>query len=110
MTSDELVKLQHLSLKLHTLYLEKRLIMFIFSIENSPGSMEGSSSRQMTPELENKALSGKYMQSKGHTEPYKTALKTYKRYVVGSMVTDTHTHTYTHTQNDHRNPCACAKG
>ena len=94
MTSDELVKLQHQSLKLHTLYLEKRLVMFIFSIENSPGSMEGSSSRQMTPELENKALSGNYIQSKGHKEPYKTALETYKRYVAGSVVTHTHIHTH----------------
>ena len=62
--------------------------MFIFSIENSPGSVKGSRSRQMTPELENKALSGKY---KGHKEPYKTVLETYKRYVAGSVVTDTHT-------------------
>jgi hypothetical protein len=46
--------------------------MFILSIENSPGSVEGSGSTQMTPKLENKAFSGKftqYIQSKRHKEP-----------------------------------------
>jgi hypothetical protein len=33
--------------------------MFILSIENSPGSIEGSDSTQMTPKLENKAFIGK---------------------------------------------------
>jgi hypothetical protein len=56
--------------------------MYIFSIENSPGSVEGSGSTQMTPKLENKALSGKstqYIQSKRHKESYNTALETCKR-------------------------------
>jgi hypothetical protein len=56
--------------------------MFILSIESSPGSVEGSGCTQMTPELENKAFSGKstqYIQSKRHKEPYNTALETSKR-------------------------------
>jgi hypothetical protein len=36
--------------------------MFILPIENSPGSVEGSGSTQMTPKLENKAFSGKSTQ------------------------------------------------
>jgi hypothetical protein len=53
--------------------------MFILSIANSPGSMEGSGCTQMMPELENKAFSSKsteYIQSKCRKEPYNTALKT----------------------------------
>jgi hypothetical protein len=56
--------------------------MFFLSIESSPGSMEGSGCKQMMPELENKAFSGKstqYIQSKRHKEPYNTAFETSKR-------------------------------
>ena len=43
------------------------------------GSMEGSSCTQMTPELGNKAFSGKstqYIQSKHGKQPYKTVFET----------------------------------
>jgi hypothetical protein len=56
--------------------------MFILSIENSPGSVEGSGSTQMMPNVENKAFSGKptqYIQLKRHKESYNTALETFKR-------------------------------
>jgi hypothetical protein len=47
---------------------------------------------QMTPELENKAFSGKsteYIQSKRHKESYNTAFETFQtNYVAGSAVTD----------------------
>jgi hypothetical protein len=63
--------------------------MFIFSIENSRGSVEGSSSTQMTPKVENKVLSGKstqYIQSKRRMEPYNTAVETCKRGTVFARV------------------------
>jgi hypothetical protein len=65
----------------HTLYIEKSPLMFILSIENLPGSVEGSGSMQITPKLENKAFSGKstqYVQSKHHKETCDTALETSK--------------------------------
>ena len=40
--SDESVNLQELSLKLHTLYLEKSPVLFILSIKNFSESVEGS--------------------------------------------------------------------
>ena len=73
----ESVNLQELSLNLHTLYLEKSPGLFILSIENFSESMEGSSYKQMTPKLENKAFSAKstqYMGVKCHKEPYNTSL------------------------------------
>jgi hypothetical protein len=50
--------------------------MFILSIENSPGSVEGSGSiAQITPKLENKAFSGKPTQYIQLKRPYNTAIE-----------------------------------
>ena len=79
---DESVNLQELSLKQHTLYLEKSPVLFVLSIENFSESVEGRGCKQMTPKLENKAFSAKstqYIGLKHHKEPYNTSLNTYKR-------------------------------
>ena len=55
----ESANLQELSLKLHTLYLEKSPVLFVLSIKNFSESMEGSGGKQMTPKLENKVFSAK---------------------------------------------------
>ena len=80
--------------------------MFILSIKNSPGSVEGSGYQQMMPKLENIVFSAKstqYVQLKRHKEPYNTAFETYKRGLHGNRI-------HTHTQNDYRTPRACTKG
>ena len=79
---DESVNLQELSLKQHTLYLEKSSVLFVLSIENFSESVEGSGCKQMTPKLENKAFSAKstqYIGLKYHKEPYNTSHNAYKR-------------------------------
>ena len=57
--SDELVILWELSLDMHPLRIEKKLLLSLSSIERSLGSKEGGSDRQIMPELLNKAFSVK---------------------------------------------------
>ena len=57
--SDELVVLWELSLDVHTLRVEKKLLLSLLSIKRSLGSKEGGSDWQMMPELLNKAFSTK---------------------------------------------------
>ena len=62
-----------LSLKLHTLYLEKSPLLFILFIENMSESIEGSGCKQMMPKVENEAFSAKstqYVCLKYHKESY----------------------------------------
>ena len=46
--SDESVNLQEVSLKLHTLYLEKSPVLLVLSIENFSESVESNGCKQMT--------------------------------------------------------------
>ena len=66
--SGESVNLQELSLKLHTLYLEKSPVLFIPSIKNFSENVEGSGCKQMTPK------STQYIGLKCHKEPHNTSL------------------------------------
>ena len=68
-------------MKVHTLYLERSPLLFIFSIEVLSESVEGSD-WQMMLKLENKAFSAKstqYIRLKRLKEPYNTLFETYKR-------------------------------
>ena len=62
--SDKLVVLWELSLDMHTLRVEKKLLLSLLSIERSLGSKEGGGDRQMMPELLNKAFLVKATQQK----------------------------------------------
>ena len=55
--SDEPVVLLDLSLTIHTLYVEKKPLLSLLSIESSTGSEEGSRDQQMMPKLLNEAFS-----------------------------------------------------
>ena len=69
---SESVHLQELSLKLHTLYLEKSPVLFVLSIKNFSENVEGSGYKQRKPKLENKAFSVKptqYIGLKRYKEP-----------------------------------------
>ena len=57
--SDELVVLCELSLDMHTLCVEKKLLLSPLFIKRSLGSKEGSGDQQMMPEPLNKAFSVK---------------------------------------------------
>ena len=73
------IVLYKLLLKLHTLYLEDSPLIFIMSIENSSGSIEG---KWMMAELENKvfpAKSARCIPFKHHKEPCNNALETCKQ-------------------------------
>ena len=48
-----------LSLDMHTLRVENKLLLSLLSIERSLGSREGGSDQQMTPELLNEVFSAK---------------------------------------------------
>jgi hypothetical protein len=60
--SDEPVVMLDHSLAIHTGRLEKRLLLSLLSIESSPGSEEGGSDQQMTPEILNEIISAKFKQ------------------------------------------------
>ena len=62
--SDELVVLWELSLDIHTLCVENKLLLSLLSIKRSSESKEGGSDRQMVPELLNKVFSAKATQQK----------------------------------------------
>ena len=80
-------------------------MLFVVSVESSSGSVEGSSGKQMTPELLNEAFLVKttlYKSVKRHKEPNDTSSKI--MYVADSAVTDK-----TDTQTDYCNPAAHAR-
>ena len=62
MICDESVKLQELSLELHTINLEMKPLLSLSSIESSSRSEEGHGGQQMSPELLNEVLSTKFTQ------------------------------------------------
>ena len=59
MICNESVKLQELSLELHTTNLEMKPSLSLSSIESSSRSEEGHGGQQMSPELLNEAFSAK---------------------------------------------------
>jgi hypothetical protein len=71
-----------LSLAIHTLRIEKKLLLFLLSIESLSGSEEGGDDQKMMVELLNGEFSAKstqYIQLKRGKEPYNTILETQKR-------------------------------
>jgi hypothetical protein len=60
--SDEPVVLLDLSLAIHTLQVEKKLLLSLLFIESLLPCEEDGGDQQMMPELLNKAFSGKSMQ------------------------------------------------
>jgi hypothetical protein len=62
MISYESVVLFVLSLAIHTLRVEKKSLLSLFSIESAPGSEKSGGEQQMMPELLNKAFSAKFTQ------------------------------------------------
>ena len=56
LNSDESAVAQKLSLNVHTIGIEKNPVLLVISVERSSGSVEGSSGKQMTPELLNEAF------------------------------------------------------
>ena len=59
LNSDESAVIQKLLLNVHSIGLEKNPVLLVISIESSSGSVEGSSGKQATPELLNKAFLAK---------------------------------------------------
>ena len=106
MTSDQSVKLQDLSLDLHTSRLEKKPLL---CIESSSRGKEGRDDQQMSPHLLNKVFSTKSTRFINFVKiaTRSTLFSTYKggTYVAASLVADRRTD----TQDDNCNPRAWHK-